>query len=144
MHRYRKAPDRDIVIIPEFGRVPPGVILEGPQFERFAAAGLLERIEAPPAPPPAPEPVKGKRERPKAFAEAAPPPPPAPEPEAIPEPEPAPEPEIPVMVEAETEPAETPVIDHEPEAVDPEPLPDDAIQAKMARRAAIRQKGHKP
>lgn len=143
MHRYRKAPDRDIVIIPEFGRVPPGVILEGPQFERFATAGLLERIEAPPPPSPVSEPVKGKRERPKAFAEAPPPPPP-PEPEPVPEPAVNPEPEIPEVVEAETEPEDAPTIDPEPSISDPEPLPDDAIQAKMARRAAIRQKGHKP
>jgi hypothetical protein len=44
MTKYRKSPDKDLVIIPGVGRVAPGQILEGPQYARFAGLGLLEEI----------------------------------------------------------------------------------------------------
>ena len=43
--KYRKSPDKDLVIIPGAGRVAPGQILEGPQYARFVKLGLLEEIE---------------------------------------------------------------------------------------------------
>jgi len=44
MTKYRKSPDKDLVIIPGVGRVAPGQILEGPQYARFVGIGLLEEI----------------------------------------------------------------------------------------------------
>jgi hypothetical protein len=52
MPRYRKSADKDVVIIPGVGRVAPGQILDGLEYQRFADLGLLEEIKgaAPPQP----------------------------------------------------------------------------------------------
>jgi len=42
--RFRKASDKDYVMIPEVGRVVAGQVLEGPQWKRYVKIGLLEEI----------------------------------------------------------------------------------------------------
>ncbi len=49
MTKYRKAADKDLVIIPGVGRVAPGQILEGEQYARFVKLGLLEEVAGDPA-----------------------------------------------------------------------------------------------
>lgn len=42
--KYRKAADKDLVIIPGVGRVAPGQLLEGEEYARFVKLGLLEEV----------------------------------------------------------------------------------------------------
>lgn len=60
--RFRKAAWRDLVILPDVGRVLPGQVLEGPEFELFVRFGLLERIEESPKERvnPSPEPISSE------------------------------------------------------------------------------------
>jgi hypothetical protein len=133
--RFQKRPDRDLVFIPDVGRVSPGQILEGPEYKRFCPDLLVqiedEPVEAPSSPVEAPSVV----ETPEVSVE----------PEEAPEPPPAPV--GPSVVEDLSESVEAgdPEVSAEPEeAEEPAESGDSKTtqqsSAKMKRRAAARRK----